>query len=144
MPYAEILSLLGGAVSGFIFKYMAQAQADRAAAFDQLLKQQSANDDSADKAEKRVSSDSKAGFWIRRVIVLAILFGVILGPFLLALLNKPITVEVLTPVKSFLGLWNFGGTTKFYELQSYLLIPEVRQALMCIIGFYFGNASAKR
>jgi hypothetical protein len=140
----EMLSLVGGAVAGFIFKYMAQAAADRQAQFEMMLKQQVANDDSADKAEKRVSSDSKAGMWVRRVIVLAVLFGVIMAPFLLALLNKSVTVEVVTPIKSFLGLWSFGGTTKFYELQSYLLIPEVRQALMAIIGFYFGNSSAKR
>jgi hypothetical protein len=31
----------------------------------------------------------------------------------------------------------------FVEMKGYLMIPEVRQALTAIIGFYFGNAAAK-
>ena len=30
----------------------------------------------------------------------------------------------------------------FVELEGYLLVPEVRQTLTAIVGFYFGNASA--
>ena len=38
----------------------------------------------------------------------------------------------------------FGGGTEvfFVELKGYLMVPEVRQALTAIMGFYFGNASA--
>jgi hypothetical protein len=143
MPYMEILSLVGGALSGFIMKMMAQAAADKAAQFEMFIKTIQAADASADLAVKRVPND-KAGNWIRRIIVISILFGVILAPFILALMGKPVIVEVQEPVKQFLGFIAYGGKTKFYEMGGYLLIPEVRQSLLAIIGFYFGQSSAKR
>jgi hypothetical protein len=140
----EIASLLGGAVSGFIFKMMAQHAADRQAQFEMWMKQIQAQDASQDAAVKRTPND-KAGNWIRRVIVLSILFGVILAPFVLAVMGLPVIVEIDNPVKQHLfGLWSTGGTTAFYELKSYLLVPEMRQALLMILGYYFGNGSAKR
>lgn len=144
MPYMEIASLLGGALSGFIFRMMAQKAKDRQEQFEMWIKAVKAKDDSADLAVKRTPND-KAGNWIRRLIVISILFGVILAPFVLALMGKPVIVEVDIPVKEHLfGLFSTGGKTKFYELQSYLLVPEIRQALLIILGYYFGNSSAKR
>jgi len=139
----EIASLIGGAASGFIFKMMAQRAADDADRFNRMMDAIKAQDTSADNAIKRVPND-KAGNWIRRVIVLSVLFGVILAPFILTLINKPIITEVVTPTKSFLGLFDIGGKTLFYQMQGYLLIPEIRQALLAIIGFYFGQSTAKR
>jgi hypothetical protein len=139
----EIISLIGGAASGFIFKMMAQAAADKQAQFEMWIKTVKAKDESADRAATRVPHD-KAGNWIRRVIVLCVLFGVILAPFVLSLFNKSTIVEVETPVKSFLGLFSYGGKTLFYELQGYLMVSEIRTALLAIIGFYFGQATAKR
>lgn len=143
MGYAEIFSLVGGALSGFIFKMMAQKAADTQAQFEMFIKTIQAKDNSADLAAKRVPND-KAGNWVRRIIVLSVLFGVILAPFILAIIDRSLVVEVQTPVKSFLGVFEFGGKTKFYEISGYLLSIEIRQALLAIIGFYFGNASAKR
>jgi hypothetical protein len=140
----EIASLLGGALSGFVFKMMAQKAADEQAKFSMWINAIKANTEAADAAVKRVPND-KAGNWIRRVIVLSILFGVILAPFVLALMGKPVIVEVDLPVKQHLfGLWSTGGKTQFYELGSYLLVPEIRQALLIVLGYYFGNSSAKR
>ena len=31
----------------------------------------------------------------------------------------------------------------FIEIEGYLLVPEIRQALTAIIGFYFGQATVK-
>lgn len=137
----EILSMVGGAFTGFLFKYMAQAQADRQQQFDNLVKAQQVDDDSADRAAQRANSDS--GNWIRRIIVLTILFGVITAPFILALMNKPVAVQVDTPIRTLFGI-QYGGHPKFYQLSSYLIIPEVRQALLALIGFYFGQSTAKR
>lgn len=140
----EIASLVGGALSGFIFKMMAQQAADRQAQFEMWIKTVQASDASQDLAAKRTPND-KAGNWIRRVIVLSILFGVILAPFVLAIMGLPVIVEIDLPVKQHLfGLWSSGGKTQFYELKSYLLVPEIRQALLMILGYYFGNSSAKR
>lgn len=140
----EILSLLGGAASGFIFKMMAQASADKQAQFEMWMKTLQAKDDSADKAAARVPASDKAGNWTRRIIVLCVLFGVILAPFVLALIDKPIVVEVESPVKQFLGIFSYGGKTLFYELRGYLMVSEIRTALLAIIGFYFGQGVAKR
>jgi hypothetical protein len=143
MPYMELASLFGGALSGFIFKFMAQKLANQQAQFEMFIKAIQAKDDSADKAAKRDKSAS--GQWTRRLIVMAILFGVILAPFVLALIDKPIAVEIQTPVKDHLfGLWSTGGKTVFYELRSFLIIPELRAALLAIIGFYFGQGAAKQ
>lgn len=143
MPYMEIASLIGGALSGFIFKMMAQNAADRQAQFTMMLQSIKAQDDSADAAAKRVPND-KAGNWIRRVIVLAILFGVILAPFILTLINKSTIVEVSSPTHSLFGIFTWGGKTRFFELKGYLLVPEIRSALLIILGFYFGQSTAKR
>lgn len=144
MPYMELASLLGGALSGFIFKMMAQKAANAQAQFEMFIKTIQAKDASADAAVKRVPNN-KAGQWIRRFIVVSIMFGVILAPLLLVSFDKPIAVEIQTPVKEHLfGLWSTGGKTVFYELKSYLLIPELRTALLAIIGFYFGQSSAKQ
>jgi hypothetical protein len=143
MPYAELLSLFTGALAGFVFKFMAQRAADRQAQFEMFIKTIQEKDVSADKAAAR--SNDAAGQWARRLIVIAILFGVILAPFIMTLIGKPVSVEVQTPVKEHLfGLFSTGGKTVYYELQSYLLIPEVRQALMAIVGFYFGQGAAKK
>ena len=139
----EILSLAGGALSGFIFKMLAQNAQNRADEHKMLIERIGSRDSSADKASTRVPN-SKEGNWIRRILVLSILFGVILAPFILAVFGKPVIVEVSSPVKSwFFGLFSSGGKQHFYELSSYLLIQEVRVALMSLIGFYFGQSAAR-
>lgn len=142
MLSSELLSLFAGSLSGFIFKMMAQNAADRQQITELLIKRQQAADNSSDLAAKR--APGKAGEWTRRLIIVSVLFGVVLAPFLLALLDKPVIVEVQTAVKSFLGIFKWGGNTQFFELNSYVLIPELRSALLALIGFYFGNSVAKR
>ena len=44
-------------------------------------------------------------------------------------------------------LWGLLGTRTepvFVEIEGYLLVPEIRQALTAIVGFYFGQATVKR
>lgn len=143
MLFPEIFSLIGGSVTGFIFKMLAQMAADRQKTMELLIKKQQADDASSDLAAKR--NPGKAGEITRRIIIVSILFGVILAPFILALLNKPVVIETVTPIRNWIfGLFSTGGITQFYELRSYVLIPEIRCALLALIGFYFGNSSAKR
>jgi len=140
----EVMTLLGGALSGFIFKMMAQNAADKQAQFEMWMKGIKAIDESADSAAKRVPND-EAGNWIRRLIVISILFGVILAPFVLSIMGKSTIVEIDQPVKQWLfGLFSTGGKAKFYELFGYLLSPEIRNSLLAVIGYYFGQASARR
>ena len=58
-------------------------------------------------------------------------------------MGKGTIVEVSQGGSSYLfGLFNGGTEISFIELPSYLLVPEVRQSLMAIMGYYFGSATA--
>lgn len=138
----EILSLAVGSVTGFIFKIMAQNAADRQQIVELLIKQAQVEDQLKDNAAKR--APGKSGEWTRRIIIIAVLFGVILAPFVLTILQLPTVVEITTPVRNFLGLFNWGGKTRFYELYGYLITPQIREALLALIGFYFGVSAGKR
>jgi hypothetical protein len=139
----ELISMAGGATAGFIFRLIAEGQKDRAAQFNRMMQAIDKSNEGADLAAKRVPND-KAGNMTRRFIIVAVLFGVILAPFLLTLLNKTTIVEVTTPIRSWLGLFETGGHTRFYELPSYLLSKELLSSLIAIITFYFGSSVGKR
>ena len=137
----ELITMIGGGITGFIFRYMAERAKERARLWEMALGTKKAQDSSADKAAKRVSID--AGKWVRRMIVVCVLFGVILAPFVLSLLGYSTVVEVETTKPEWLfGLFGGGTEVLFVELEGYLMVPEVRQTLTAIVGFYFGNASA--
>jgi sterol desaturase/sphingolipid hydroxylase (fatty acid hydroxylase superfamily) len=143
LPLApEMLSLIGGGLLGAFIKIAAQNAADRQQITELLLKKAEFENLSKNDAAKR--APGKAGELTRRVIILAILFGVILAPFVLTLLQLPTIVQVETPARSFLGLFEYGGKTKFYQLLGYLITPEIRQSLLALIGFYFGCSAGKR
>jgi len=139
----ELLTMGFGAVTGFIFKFMAERAKDKAEEFKMLVQR----NDIVEKSRKDASEREPGanGRWVRRVIVLSVLFGVILAPFILAVIGKGTIVEIELQKRSFLfGLFGGGTEKKFVELSSYLLIPEVRQSLMAIIGYYFGSSTAQR
>jgi hypothetical protein len=137
----ELITMAAGGLTGFIFRYMAERARERAELWKFAIDQKKAEDDSADKAVKRVPVD--VGKWVRRSIVVCILFGVVLAPFILSLLGHSTIVEVQTTGDEWLwGLFGGGSETAFVELKGYLMVPEVRQTLSAIVGFYFGNASA--
>ncbi len=140
MPF-ELITMIGGSIVGFIFRYMAERAKERHEIYKRAIGWKKAEDDSADKAGKRVPAD--VGKWVRRMIVASILFGVILAPFILSLLGYSTIVEVEQEKSTWLfGLFGGGTEIMFVELKGYLMVPEVRQTLTAIVGFYFGNASA--
>jgi len=137
----EFLTLIGSSLTGFLFRYLSEKRKDQKEIFERAMARSKRQDESADLAVKRVSVD--AGKIIRRIIVITILFGTILAPFILPFFNIPTVVEVTEKSGSFLGL--FGGDTsiKFQEVYGYLFTEENRQILLTIVGFYFGNAAGK-
>ena len=139
---AEIMTMFGGSVVGFFFKIVAKRAENEQKRFEMLMKEKEAADISADKAVERVSVD--AGKWVRRLIVVSVLFGVILAPFVVTFFNHPIVVEELVTRKILWGLLGTKTEPMFVEVEGYLLVPEIRQALTAIIGFYFGQATVKR
>ena len=143
MPFPlEVISMGLGSLVGFVFKFLAERAKERQAQFERMMKAIDKSDESSDKAAKRVSID--AGKWIRRAIVCSILFAVIFAPFILTLLNHPTVVQVTDTRPEWLfGLFGGGERTQFVQLKGFLMIEEVRVALSSLIGFYFGQATAK-
>lgn len=127
----ELLSLLGGGVAGFVMKFIATMASNQANQFKMMLEAQGVADDSHDRASAR------GGVWVRRVIVAVILFAVVVAPYILAYSESGVTV--LTEYK-ILGIF---PTAKWETLQGMALLPEVRQSLLAIVGFYFGSSQVK-
>jgi len=138
----ELITMAGGSIVGFIFKFLAERAKERQAQFERMMKAVDKADESADKAAQRVSID--AGKWVRRFIVFSILFAVVYIPFMLALTNNPTVIQVTQDRQEWLfGLFGGGEKTQFVQLQGYLMVEEVRMTLTALVGFYFGQATAK-
>jgi hypothetical protein len=139
----ELITMIGGSITGFIFRYLAERAKERAELYKIAMGYKKAELEAADAAAKRVPID--AGKWVRRLIVVCCLFGVILAPFILSVLGMSTIVQVEETNPSwFFGLFGGGTEIVFVELKGYLMQPTVTQTLSAIVGFYFGNATAAR
>ena len=138
----ELLAMLGGSLSGFVMKLIAAQAQSQAQMLDGMLKKQGAADDSADKAMARTG---QAGAIVRRVIAICTLFAVIFAPFILAFFNEPVTIEANKAGCLFGFLFGdmFAKGNGWIELQGYVLLPEVRQTMLALVGFYFGSSQVK-
>ena len=134
---SELVAMLGGGVTGFVMKLISAQMNIQANAIDAMIKKQGVSDDSADKAAKRTG---EGGAWIRRFIAICILFSVVFAPFIMAFFDIPVTVEAnkLGIFKS-LGI----GADKWKNLEGFVLLPEVRQGMLALLGFYFGSSQVK-
>jgi len=140
----EFLSLVGGSAVGFIFRAMAERRKAEQERFDRTLSLIDKRKEVADAAVQRVSVE--AGKVVRRTIVLCILFGTIIAPFLLPFFDIPVTVEIEESKPAPLDFFGLFGTNKYISFETvrgYLFTTENRQILVTIVGFYFGNAAAK-
>ena len=137
----ELISMIGGGATGFLFKYMAQKSADQKQMFEQLIKANKQTTENQDKAVQRVSID--AGRVVRQIIVLTVLFGAFAAPFILPFFGVPTFIEV--DVKNPEGLFGLIPETSrkvFVEVNGFFWSSENRQILLSIVGFYFGTAAA--
>jgi hypothetical protein len=142
MP-TELISLIGGSLTGFLFRFMAQKSQDQKELFERLIAANKQTTENQDKAAQRVPLDVGKG--VRQLIVLTVLFGTIAAPFILPFFGVPTFVEVdSTNPEALFGL--FPETAKKYlvEINGYLYTSENRQILVAIVGFYFGTAAAGR
>lgn len=131
----ELLAMLGGGVAGFIMKLIAQQAQNQTKLFEQTIKRQRAADESADAAYKRGGT---SGAWIRRFIVVSTMFAVIAAPFIIAFTDLGVSIEKDT---SF--LFGFIKGAKWETVTGYVILPEVRQTALAIVGFYFGSSQVK-
>jgi len=137
----ELISLVGGSAVGFIFRHMAEKRQAEKEAFDRLLTANQRTNSNQNDAVKRVSID--AGKTVRQFIVLMILFGTIVAPFVLPFFGIPTIVEVQQTNPEFLfGLIPETKETLFQTVNGFLFTQENRQILVSIVGFYFGSAAA--
>jgi hypothetical protein len=132
----ELLAMLGGGFSGFVFKLIGTMVQNQAAITEGLIKKQKASDESADAAAARVDA---FGAWTRRIIVLTVLFGVIIAPFILAHSDEGVTVA--TEYSKWFG---FSKGTVYQTLHGYIILPEIKTAVISIISFYFGSAAVSK
>lgn len=130
----ELLSMLGGGLAGFIFRFMAMSMENQQKTTELLLQKQAVADDSADRAAKRGSHIG------RRVLVFTILWVLCLAPFLGALIGIDTFVETERADWDLLGIFT-GGWEK---LQGIVIMPELRAALVAAVGFYLGGSSIAR
>jgi hypothetical protein len=142
MP-TELISLIGGSLTGFLFRFMAQKSQDQKEIFERLITANKQTTENQNKAAQRVPLDVGKG--VRQLIVLTVLFGTIAAPFILPFFGVPTFVEVdSSNPEAIFGL--IPETTKkyFVEINGYLYTSENRQILVAIVGFYFGTAAAGR
>lgn len=140
MP-TELISLIAGSATGFIFRYMAEKRQAEQENFKRLLEANDRTNRNQNEAVKRVPID--AGKAVRQIIVLAILFGTIVAPFVLPFFGIPTVVEVIeTHPEILFGLIPETKETIFQSVSGYLFTQENRQILLAIVGFYFGSATA--
>lgn len=142
MLTAELITTLGGSVAGFVMKLLAIRSQQNNDLMMKALDRDKAAMDATNAAAQRVSVS--AGRFVRRAIVLAILFAVVFIPLLAPMMGLPVVVEGEEGGTSILwGLISEAPQKIFTEINGVLLIPELRQVLLAIVGFYFGTASAR-
>ena len=138
----EFLSLIGGSLTGFIFKYLTETREMRREQFEMFMENKKADREDQDAAIQRVGQE--AGKIVRRTIVIAVLFGTIIAPFILPFFGIPTVVEIKTTTEPFLGIIGGGQDIQFHNVYGYLFTEENIQILLSIVGFYFGSATARK
>lgn len=137
----ELVSLIAGSATGFIFRHMAEKRQNDQENFKRLLEANARTNANADSAIKRIPADVGKG--VRRLIVLLVLFGTIIAPFVLPFFGIPTIVEVTsTHPEVLFGLIPERKEIIFQQVNGYLFTQENRQILVSIVGFYFGSAAA--
>lgn len=133
----ELLSMLGGGVTGFIMRLISAQAESQNRVLEAMLKKQKASDDSADRAASRT-----AGVWVRRMIAILILFAVIIAPFIFAFINVPLALE--SQHNGGIFKFIFGSKVTYENVQGFVLLPEVRQGMLALLSFYFGSSMVKQ
>jgi hypothetical protein len=130
----ELLSMLGGGLAGFIFRFMATTVENQQKTNEMLIKMQTVADDSADRAAVR---GTHVG---RRVLVFTVLFTLAIAPFIGAAVGIPTYVESQREWWDIFGIFTGG----WEQVRGIVLLPELRAALVAAVGFYLGGSSISR
>ena len=129
----ELIAMLGGGISGFVMKLIGAQVQHQASQFNRMIGAQKGADASADAAAKR-----DGGVLVRRFLVISTVFAIVIAPFVFAWTDVGVTIGRET--NGFLGL--FKGV-KWDTVQGFVILPEIRQTALAIVGFYFGSSQIK-
>ena len=137
----ELISMVGGGLTGFLFKFMAQKSQDQKEMFERLITANKQTTDNQNQAAQRVPLD--AGRVVRQIIILTVLFGAFAAPFILPFFGIPTFVEVdVKNNEALFGLIPSSAKKAFVEINGFFWTSENREVLLSIVGFYFGTAAA--
>ena len=125
--------MLGGSASGFIMKLIGAQMDNQARQFERLISMQQESDDSADRAAER-----QGGVIVRRFLVVSTVFAIVIAPFIFAWTN--VDISVARETEGFLGMFK---TIKWDGIKGFVILPEIRQTALAIVGFYFGSSQIK-
>lgn len=128
----ELIAMLGGGISGFVMKFMGTLAQNQSRQFEMMLQAQGIADESADKAAAR------GGVWVRRFIVGIVFFGLIIAPFIFAFTDADVSIQ-----QSSSKVFGLFKSQTWNSISGYVILPEVRQAAIAILGFYFGSSQIK-
>jgi len=129
----ELIAMIGGGVSGFVMKLIGTQMENQARQFERMIGKQQGADASADAAAKRHN-----GVIVRRFLVVATVFAIVVAPFVFAWTDVGISVARETN-----GFFGFFKTVKWDTVQGFVILPEIRQTALAIVGFYFGSSQIK-
>lgn len=137
----DIIQAAASLGSGFLFKMMAQGMQNKKEMFQMAMQRGEQQNKFLDAAAQR--SNGESGKKIRRALVLFIMI------MFSALIFMPV-MDISTVVEStpqtkgvFWGLIEWSTKTKYEYLNGFYFPNELKQALLNIMYFYFGMASAK-
>lgn len=128
----ELLAMLAGGTTGFVMKMIASQAENQSRLFERMIARQTVADDSADKAATR------GGVHMRRFITAAVIFAIVLAPFIFAFTDIGVSVQRETS-----GIFGFFKAVKWDTIQGFVILPEIRQTALAIVGFYFGSSQVK-
>ena len=129
----ELIAMLGGGISGFVMKLIGAQVQHQASQLERMIGAQKGADASADAAAKR-----DGGVLVRRFLVISTVFAIVIAPFVFAWTDVGVTIGRET--NGFLGLFK---TLKWDTVQGFVILPEIRQTALAIVGFYFGSSQIK-
>ncbi len=129
----ELIAMLGGGVSGFVMKLIGAQMEHQARQLERMITTQQTADASADAAAKR-----NGGVLVRRFLVVSTVFAIVIAPFVFAWTG--VGISVARETGGFLG---FFKSVQWETVQGFVILPEIRQTALAIVGFYFGSSQIK-
>lgn len=135
----EIISLVASSVIGFLFKMIAQNSADRAEQHKLMLEKHTYAEESINNARQY---ETPTANWVRQFLVVTFMIMALIV-LLAPALGFPTVVAVENEGFSIFG-FVFGQETIFETINGIIAPTWLGQAVMSVVGFYFGQSVASR